>query len=73
MVKERRLPGFGEWGRVVDYREYQIGQMANVNVYLESEMSSDTLTEFEDHHIVVATGPNGPMMELDAKILWVKE
>ena len=56
VVKERRLPGFGEWGRVVDYREYQIGQMANVNVYLESEMSSDTLTEFEDHHIVVATG-----------------
>ena len=50
------MPGFGEWGRVVDYREYQIGEMANVNVYLESEMSSDTLTEFEDHHIVVATG-----------------
>jgi dimethylamine/trimethylamine dehydrogenase len=56
VAKERRLPGFGEWGRVVDYREYQIKQMTNVDLYLNSEMTPDTLTEFEADHVVIATG-----------------
>jgi dimethylamine/trimethylamine dehydrogenase len=56
VAKERHLPGFGEWGRVVDYREYQIKQMTNVDLYLNSEMTPDTLTEFEADHVVIATG-----------------
>jgi dimethylamine/trimethylamine dehydrogenase len=56
VAKERRLPGFGEWGRVVDYREYQIKQMTNVDLYLNSEMTPDTLNEFEADHVVIASG-----------------
>ena len=56
MVMERRLPGLQEWGRVVDYREYQISQMANVSVYLNSDLSADQVLEFDADHVVLATG-----------------
>ncbi|KZY29710.1 NADH:flavin oxidoreductase, partial [Roseovarius sp. HI0049] len=56
LVGERRLPGLTEWGRVVDYRTYQISQMANVNLYLESELTAETATEFGADRIVLATG-----------------
>ena len=56
LVNERRLPGLAEWGRVVDYRTYQISQMPNVNLYLESDLTPDMLDEFEADHIVIATG-----------------
>ena len=36
---EARLPGLSAWGRVRDYRTYQISQMANVNLYLGSRLS----------------------------------
>uniref|UniRef100_UPI003B52BF2F oxidoreductase n=1 Tax=Roseovarius indicus TaxID=540747 RepID=UPI003B52BF2F len=56
LIGERRLPGLSEWGRVVDYRTYQISQMANVNLYLESELTAETATEFGADRIVLATG-----------------
>ncbi len=56
VAQERRLPGLAEWGRVVDYRTYQISQMANVDLYLESPMTPETLDEFEADHIAIATG-----------------
>ena len=56
LVGERRLPGLSEWGRVVDYRTYQISQMANVHLYLESELTAETATEFGADRIVLATG-----------------
>jgi len=64
MVAERRLPGLAEWGRVVDYRAYQISQMANVNVYLGSEMDADQVVEFGADHVALATGAH---WRLDAK------
>jgi dimethylamine/trimethylamine dehydrogenase len=54
--REGRLPGLGEWRRVIDYRKYQISQMANVDTYLESTLSADQLLEFGADHIVIATG-----------------
>ncbi len=56
VAQERRLPGLAEWGRVVDYRTYQISQMANVDLYLESPMTPETIAEFGADHIAIATG-----------------
>ena len=56
LVYERRLPGLKEWGRVVDYRTYQISQMVNVNLYLESQMTEEALEDFGADHIAIATG-----------------
>src|SRR6056297_814077 len=53
---EARLPGLAAWKRVADYRDYQISQMANVNLYLESRLSADQILEFEADHVVIATG-----------------
>ncbi|MFK7754997.1 MAG: NAD(P)-binding protein [Sedimentitalea sp.] len=53
---ERRLPGLAEWGRVVDYRAWQIGQMPNVEVFLDSDMSAQTVQEFGADHVGLATG-----------------
>jgi len=56
LVAERRLPGLNEWGRVIDYRAYQISQMANVNTYLESAMDAQGVADFRADHVVLATG-----------------
>jgi dimethylamine/trimethylamine dehydrogenase len=53
---ESVLPGLTQWRRVVDYREYQISQMANVATYLNSPLSAEQVLEFEADHIVLATG-----------------
>ncbi|MFC6585103.1 hypothetical protein [Sulfitobacter aestuariivivens] len=53
---ESQLPGLTQWRRVADYREYQISQMANVAVYLNSPLSADQALEFGADHIVLATG-----------------
>lgn len=56
VAKERQLPGLSAWGRVADYREYQLSQMANVEVYLESPLSADEILEFGFENVAVATG-----------------
>ena len=56
VMREGALPGLGEWRRVAAYREYQISQMANVEKYLESELSAEQIIEFGADHIVIATG-----------------
>ena len=53
---ESQLPGLSQWRRVADYREYQISQMANVAVYLNSPLTADQVLEFEADHIVLSTG-----------------
>jgi dimethylamine/trimethylamine dehydrogenase len=56
VARERLLPGLSAWGRVVDYRQYQLSQRPNVQTYLESELDADSVMEFGFEHIVVATG-----------------
>jgi dimethylamine/trimethylamine dehydrogenase len=56
VAKECRLPGFSAWGRVRDWRLLQIGKMANVDLYLESEMTAEQVKEFGADQVVVATG-----------------
>ncbi len=54
--RESGLPGLTQWGRVRDYREYQIQQMGAVETYLESRLSVDDVLGFGARHIAVATG-----------------
>jgi len=56
VTQERRLPGLAEWGRVVDYRTYQISQMPNVDLYLQSQITPQMIGEFGADHVAVATG-----------------
>ncbi len=53
---ESKLPGLAAWGRVRDWRMLQINKMANVELYLESEMTPGTVGEFDADHVVIATG-----------------
>ncbi|HQX85034.1 MAG TPA: FAD-dependent oxidoreductase, partial [Aestuariivirga sp.] len=53
---ECRLPGLAAWGRVRDWRLLQIAKLPDVQLYLESQMTPDTLAEFEADHVVLATG-----------------
>lgn len=56
VLKERRLPGLSAWGRVVDYRRYQIQRMANVELYLNSLLDADQVLSYGFSHVAVATG-----------------
>ena len=56
VATESQLPGLSQWRRVADYRAYQISQMANVNVYLDSRLTAEQVLEFEADHVVLATG-----------------
>jgi dimethylamine/trimethylamine dehydrogenase len=53
---ESRLPGLHAWRRVVEYREQQLGRMANVGVYLQSPMTAGDILEQGFTHVVTATG-----------------
>lgn len=53
---ESKLPGLSAWGRVKDYREYQISQMPNVQTYFESRLSTAEVLEFGFQQVAIATG-----------------
>lgn len=53
---ERQLPGLAAWGRVVDYRQYQLGQRANVETYFDSLLTATDILEFGFENIAIATG-----------------
>ncbi|MCY4050318.1 MAG: FAD-dependent oxidoreductase [Gammaproteobacteria bacterium] len=54
--RERSLPGLSAWGRVADYRKYQIERMANVDIYLDSLLDADQVLSYGFNHVAVATG-----------------
>ncbi len=53
---ESRLPGLSEWRSVRDYRDYQISQMGNVEVFLDSCLTAEQIAEFGANHVAIATG-----------------
>ncbi len=53
---ERALPGLSAWGRVADYRLYQLNQRSNVQLYPGSKLSADQVMEFGFQNICIATG-----------------
>jgi dimethylamine/trimethylamine dehydrogenase len=56
VARESRLPRVASWGRVRDYRLQQLNKLANVEIYLESEMTAAQILEFGADHVVLATG-----------------
>ncbi len=56
VMREAALPGLSAWRRVKDYREYQLSQMGNVEVFFDSEMQSATVLETGCSLVVLATG-----------------
>jgi dimethylamine/trimethylamine dehydrogenase len=56
VARERLLPGLSAWGRVVDYRQYQLSQRPNVETYLASELDASQILEFGFQHVCIATG-----------------
>lgn len=56
VARERLLPGLSAWGRVADYRQYQLSKRPNVEIYLDSLLTAESILEFGFEHIVIATG-----------------
>ncbi|MEM9421143.1 MAG: NAD(P)-binding protein [Pseudomonadota bacterium] len=56
VLRERQLPGLAAWGRVSDYRVYQLQQRANVEIYRDSVLSADDIMELGLPHVAIATG-----------------
>lgn len=56
VTKERKLPGLAAWGRVADYRVYQLSQLANVETYKSSQLATDDILSFGFDHVAIATG-----------------
>ncbi|MDX8514017.1 NAD(P)-binding protein [Mesorhizobium captivum] len=56
VARECLLPGLSAWGRVRDYRQYQLSQMPNVDIYFESRLSADDILSFGFQNVAVATG-----------------
>ncbi len=56
VARECRLPGLSAWGRVRDWRLLQTAKMPNVELYLESEMTPESIAEVGADHVLVTTG-----------------
>jgi dimethylamine/trimethylamine dehydrogenase len=56
VARECLLPGLSAWGRVRDYRQYQLSQMPNVEIYFESRLSADDILSFGFQNVAIATG-----------------
>ncbi len=56
VARECRLPGLAAWGRVRDYRQYQLSQMENVDIYFDSRLSADDILGFGFENVAIATG-----------------
>jgi dimethylamine/trimethylamine dehydrogenase len=51
-----RLPGLGEWGRVVDYRRVQIERLPNLELVAGTHLDADAARASGGDLVVVATG-----------------
>ncbi|TGQ77763.1 NADH:flavin oxidoreductase [Mesorhizobium sp. M8A.F.Ca.ET.207.01.1.1] len=56
VARESKLPGLSAWGRVRDYRQYQLSQMPDVDIYFESQLTADDILSFGFQNIAIATG-----------------
>ncbi|MFT5571606.1 MAG: dimethylamine/trimethylamine dehydrogenase [Cryomorphaceae bacterium] len=56
LIYETQLPGLSTWGRVADYRLHALKQLANVDLYLDSELDAEQILALEHQKIALATG-----------------
>ena len=54
--RESALPGLAEWARVRDWRIAQLNQLANVEIFLASELDAQQILEFGADRVALATG-----------------
>jgi dimethylamine/trimethylamine dehydrogenase len=52
----RRLPGLGDWGRVIDYRKVQLAKLGNVEIVTGRELDTDDVLDYGASLVVLATG-----------------
>ena len=67
VAREAALPGMSEYIRVRDYREQQILNMPNVEVFRESSLGADDVFEFDADHVAIATGADWRSDRFDGK------
>ncbi|UXX81826.1 oxidoreductase [Roseovarius pelagicus] len=53
---ESQLPGLAEWARVRDWRMWQLQQVQNAEMYLDSSLSADDILEYGIANVAIATG-----------------
>ncbi len=58
IANESTLPGLATWGRVRDWRMTMLAKLPNVQIYRESRMGADDITDLNPDHVVLATGSN---------------
>jgi dimethylamine/trimethylamine dehydrogenase len=51
-----RLPGLGEWGRLIDYRRVQIGKLSNLEFVPGTRLDAEAVCDYGAAIVVVATG-----------------
>jgi dimethylamine/trimethylamine dehydrogenase len=51
-----KLPGLGEWGRVVDYRRIQLDKLKNVEFIRRTNLNAEAVAEYGADLVIVATG-----------------
>ena len=56
ILRESTLPGMGSYSRVRDYREYQLSQKQNVEIFLGNALEADDIVDLEIPHVLLATG-----------------
>ncbi|SFG28093.1 dimethylamine/trimethylamine dehydrogenase [Palleronia marisminoris] len=56
VIRESKLPGLSAWGRVADYRIYQLSQKTNVETYFDSPLTAEDILEFGFENVAIATG-----------------
>jgi dimethylamine/trimethylamine dehydrogenase len=56
VFRESQLPGLSEWGRVRDYRIAQIDKLSHVEIFRESRIGPEEVSEFGAPHVLIATG-----------------
>jgi len=56
ITREAALPGMSEYIRVRDYREQQLTQMTNVEIFRESRLAAQDVFAVEADHVAIATG-----------------
>lgn len=56
VTREAALPGMSEYIRVKDYREQQLIEMTNVEIFRESLLSAEDVFAVEADYVAIATG-----------------
>ena len=56
VTRESALPGMSEYARVRNYREQELINLPNVEVYRESPLTAEDVFAFEADHVAIATG-----------------